>query len=108
MGAMILQKLLPWLNDVYACLDPYANLFLPMRRVIAKERHGSRVSKRYDIARTPFQRLLENNALLLRAWVTLEQKYQTVNPLRLHKELQMPIAEGFSITDSQNHSVASR
>ncbi|MGD0153712.1 MAG: transposase, partial [Thermacetogeniaceae bacterium] len=30
-----------WLNQVYACLDPYANLFLPMRKVIAKERCGS-------------------------------------------------------------------
>jgi hypothetical protein len=105
---MILQKLLPWLNDVYACLDPYANLFLPMRRVIAKERHGSRVSKRYDIARTPFQRLLENGALLLQAQVTLEQQYQTLNPLALHKELEMLIAEGLSSTDSQDHSVASR
>ena len=31
----------------------YANLFLPMRKVVARRRVGSRVSKRYDVACTP-------------------------------------------------------
>lgn len=56
-----------WLNQIYACLDPYANLFLPMRKVIAKERRGSHVRKRFDTARTPFQRLSETGALTLKA-----------------------------------------
>jgi len=47
-----------WLNEVYAWLDLYANLFLPTRKVVAKTREGSRVIKRYDQAATPFQRLL--------------------------------------------------
>ncbi len=83
-----------WLNEVYACLDPYANLFLPMRKVIAKERHGSHVSKYYDTARTPFQRLLEKDALLLKARVALKQQCQTLNPLVLHKELEKLTAQG--------------
>ena len=46
-------------TEVYGLLDAYANLFLPMRKVVFKERHGAKVRKRYDIARTPFQRSLE-------------------------------------------------
>ena len=34
-----------WLNRIYACLDPYANLFLPMRKVIAKECRGTHTHK---------------------------------------------------------------
>lgn len=50
-----------WLNAVYACLDEYANLFLPMRKIISKKRHQGKVKKKYDRARTPFQRLLETH-----------------------------------------------
>ena len=35
-----------WLNRVYELLTVYANLFLPMRKVVARRRVGSRVSKR--------------------------------------------------------------
>ncbi|GGK34383.1 hypothetical protein GCM10010965_29160 [Caldalkalibacillus thermarum] len=52
-----------WLNAVYTRLDPYVNLLLPMRKVIAKSRQGGKVKKRYDQAKTPFDRLLEKGVL---------------------------------------------
>jgi len=61
-----------WLNQVYSCLDPYTNLFLPMRKVIAKERHGSHVCKKFDTARTPFERLSETGAVTLNARLILQ------------------------------------
>ena len=38
-----------WLNDIYAILDPYVNFFLPMRKVIAKQREGSKIQQRYAV-----------------------------------------------------------
>jgi len=52
-----------WLNEVYSYLDVYANLFLPLRKVVAKERKGAHVRKSFDAARTPFQRLIEADVL---------------------------------------------
>lgn len=52
-----------WLNEVYACLDVYANLFLPMRKVLAKERQAARAHKKHDKASTHFQRLVEAGVL---------------------------------------------
>jgi len=69
-----------WLNKVYACLDTYANLFLPMRKVIAKERHGARVCKRYDTARTPFQRLMQASVLDAKTQAIVQHQLQTINP----------------------------
>lgn len=83
-----------WLNQVYACLDPYVNLFLPMRKVIAKERCGSRLRKRYDTARTPFQRLSETNTLTLKARVVLQHQLKTLNPLALHRQLEDLLNKG--------------
>jgi len=47
------------LNPLYRdCLDPLANLFLPVARLIAKQRHGGRVTRQHDTPATPCDRLL--------------------------------------------------
>lgn len=92
-----------WLNTVYACLDEYANLFLPMRKIISKERVHGKVRKKYDRARTPFQRLLETSTLdeHRRAKVLLQK--ETLDPLLLHQHLERLIQAGVehytSVTD---------
>lgn len=43
---------------IYADLRLYVNFFLPSVKLLAKERTGARVRKRYDTAATPHQRLL--------------------------------------------------
>jgi len=92
-----------WLNRVYACLDPYANLFLPMRKVIKKERSGSHVSKKFDTARTPFQRLSETGALTLKARLVHQHQLKTLNPLAIHRQLEELLGKGPlpSTTESQ-------
>ena len=77
-----------WLNEVYAYLDIYANLFLPMRKVIAKNRNGAHVHKTYDKARTPFQRLLEAGALDANTQAKFQRQLEAINPLALHRKLE--------------------
>ncbi len=83
-----------WLNKIYELLDTYANLFLPMRKVIFKERNGAKVKKRYDTARTPFQRLLKKDVLNDELKSDLMKQYQTLNPLALHRKLEDLLAMG--------------
>jgi len=83
-----------WLNTVYACLDTYANLFLPIRKVIAKHRTGSRVKKTYDVARTPLQRLIDAGALDPRTEHRLRRLSDSINPLAMHRKLEELIARG--------------
>lgn len=83
-----------WLNQVYACLDTYVNLFLPLRKVIAKERKGARVRKSFDTARTPLQRLIEAGVLEDYTRARLEYQRQTMNPLQLHRQLERLLAQG--------------
>lgn len=81
-----------WLNTVYALLDPYANLLLPSRKVVAKTRNGSRVRKRYDTARPPFQRLCDVGALAPSVQAALEKARDELNPMELHRRLEQLIA----------------
>lgn len=95
-----------WLNSVYACLDIYANLFLPMRKVIAKERRGAHVHKSYDVARTPLERLKEAGVLEVQTLAQLERQLQNTSPLALHKELEDLIAMGPANEAAETEAVA--
>ena len=83
-----------WLNKVYACLDPYANLILPMRKTISKKHSGTKAKKDYDTARAPIQRLFEANAIDPKTKEELEQQIQNTNPLAIHQELENLLLQG--------------
>lgn len=51
------------LNDIYTLLRLFMNFFQPVLKLVGKTRHGARVHKVYDVARTPYQRLLASGVL---------------------------------------------
>jgi hypothetical protein len=75
------------LNELYATLRLYTNFFQPTMKLKSKERVGSKVTKRYDEAQTPYHRVLaapqvsEADKQLLRA------RYKTLNPAALKRKL---------------------
>lgn len=50
------------LNQIWPVLSVLINLFTPQQKLISKTRTGAKVSKRYDRAQTPYQRLLTDAA----------------------------------------------
>jgi hypothetical protein len=46
------------LNQIWPILSMLINLFTPQQKLVSKTRTGAKVSKRYDTAKTPYQRLL--------------------------------------------------
>jgi len=80
------------LNRLYRCLDLYANVFLPTRKLVGKVRDGSRVRKTYDAARTPLQRVLERGLLTRETQTQWTPLRDTLNPLDLHRQLESLIA----------------
>jgi hypothetical protein len=48
------------LNELYGYLRLYTNFFQPVIKLIEKTRVGSKVIKKYDKPRTPYQRVLES------------------------------------------------
>ena len=51
------------LNRLYQYLRLYVNFFQPTMKLKHKSRHGAKVHKVYDTAKTPYQRLLESGVL---------------------------------------------
>lgn len=75
------------LNLIYAILRQYVNFFQPTMKLISKTRHGARVHKVYDTARTPYQRLLESGVLTADKRADLVAMYRGLNPVQLLKYL---------------------
>ena len=71
------------LNRLYGLLRPYTNFFQPVVKLMTKTRVGSRVHKRYEPARTPYQRLLAWEGLESKA--RLEAEYRVLNPAELKR-----------------------
>jgi hypothetical protein len=72
---------------IYADLRLYVNFFLPSVKLLAKQRTGAKVHKRYDKALTPHERLLALGALDEAAAARLDEEYLALNPAALRRRL---------------------
>jgi hypothetical protein len=75
------------LNALYGELRLYTNFFLPVMKLVAKERHGAKVKKTYDRPCTPYQRLLRSQALSASAKRELRAQYAALNPAQLKRNI---------------------
>jgi hypothetical protein len=51
------------LASLYGVLRLYVNFFQPSLKLISKERRGGKVIKKYDQAKTPYQRVLASDSI---------------------------------------------
>jgi hypothetical protein len=65
----------------------YVNFFQPVLKLVEKRRVGSKVIKKYDTARTPYQRVLESPHVSQEAKERLRQLYPTLNPMALRQRI---------------------
>jgi len=56
-------------------------------KLVSKERIGSRVRKRYDLPKTPYQRLLESPGISPEQKNRLRKTYQELNVVELKREI---------------------
>jgi len=87
------------LRAFYRVLRLYWNCFQPLRKLVAKVRHGARVTKRYDRAQTPYQRLLASGILTDSQRQVLAAQYGQLNPVALRRELQEHLQRLWRLAD---------
>ena len=75
------------LNRLYGRLRLYTNYFQPVMKLISKERAGARVRKSYDIAKTPYQRLVGSPEVSKETKAKLRASYEKLNPAALKREI---------------------
>ena len=75
------------LNKIYKDLRLYSNFFQPSMKLIEKIRIGSKVKKKYDTPKTPYQRVLESPDVSEEIKEELRKQYRTLNPAELKRAI---------------------
>jgi hypothetical protein len=81
------EEELTTLNELYQWLRLYTNFFQPGMKLIEKIRVGSKVKKRYDEPKTPYQRVLESQLVRAEDREKLTGEYDTLNPVELKRNI---------------------
>lgn len=75
------------LQAIYQRQTLLSNYFYPWMKLVSKSRRGARVYRRYDVPRTPCQRLLEREDVPRALKDVLRSTFQQMNPALLKREL---------------------
>jgi integrase/recombinase XerD len=76
------------LTQLYGIARLYVNFFQPSAKLISKERDGSRVRKRYDVAKTPCERALASPLIAEQNKERLRETFRRLDPLLLLQEIE--------------------
>ena len=88
------------MNEIYDLSNSLKNFYTPCLKLKKKERVGSKVKKKYDVPKTPYQRLLDSGQLTLKQEQILRERKEKLNPFKLQKELEEKLRKFFSIFEN--------
>ncbi len=75
------------INQLYRHLRLYTNFFQPSMKLIEKTRIGSKVTKKHDIPKTPYQRVLKSQHICDDTKKDLKRQYKALNPASLKRKI---------------------
>lgn len=76
------------IKELVKLIEVYVNFFQPVMKLLKKERIGNKVKKRYDTAKTPYQRLRESGVLNEGQTQKLKEYYETLNPADILRKIR--------------------
>lgn len=79
------------LQSIYTDLRLYSNFFQPVLKLISKEHVDNKVIKHYDVAATPYQRVLASKDIQFEVKARLTNLYVQLNPVRLRNSIDQKV-----------------
>jgi len=80
------------MNDIYMCEQYHLyNFFIPTMKLKNKTRIGSRYKRQYSTPQTPYERLIESEALTQEQKNKLIRVYESLNPFELKSKLKIKL-----------------
>ncbi len=86
------QDELNLLSAIYEDLRLYVNFFQPVLKLIGKEQIDGRTVRRYDLAATPFRRVLASKDVSFEVKARLTGQYFRLNPVTLRNKIDDNVA----------------
>lgn len=79
------------LRVLYPVLSSWLNLLQPVQKLSAKERHGARLVRHYDLARTPYRRLQQSGTVSDAVLTAIDRRLQSTNPVALRCQVEQSL-----------------
>jgi hypothetical protein len=102
------EQELKLLNELYSNLRLYTNYFQPVMKMVEKQRLGSKVKKKYDRARTPYERVMESKEVSKEKKKGLREEYERVNPAQIKREITRLQNELIKISSKKDKIIAEK
>jgi hypothetical protein len=87
------QEELVLLRSIYADLRLYINFFQPVLKLVGKEQVDAKTIKRYDVATTPYRRVLASDQVSLETKAKLTNLSLHLNPVMLRNQIDQNVAK---------------
>lgn len=81
------EKELAIIKEILKLVEVYVNFFMPSKKLVSKEWIGSKPKKKYDTAKTPYQRLLLSVIMKDEQTKQLQKLYDSLNPMDLRRKI---------------------
>ena len=94
------------LNALYEQMWLYYNLFQPVLHLVEKTMVGDKVVRKWDGAKTPYERLLATGLLSPEQQAQLQQLYEQTNPFQLRETIYRQLDVLWEIASAQSGSAA--
>lgn len=95
------------LNQIWALQRLLTNHFAPQQKLISKTRNGAKITKRYDAAKTPFQRVLADRGTVRKSVKTrLARENEPLNPAAIQRQIQALTTQLLTLTTSKRGPTA--
>jgi hypothetical protein len=95
------REALELLDRIYYLLRWRINFLEPSMKLVSKTRHGAKVHRVYDTAKTPYQRVLESGVLSEAKKAELQAIYAHLNPVLLRKQIDDGVRSLWKLRDRQ-------
>ena len=95
------------LHRTYSLLDQHTNFFQPVMKLQHKTRHGAKVHKLYDTAKTLYWKLLERQGLTPDQQERLAKSYGHLNPLALLRQIDSSLEKLWALADHDRQHMPS-
>ena len=90
------------LRDLYTSLTLYKNFFQPTMKLKEKVRLAGKIHRKYDVPKTPYQRLLESGQIPAAARKRLEAQYESLSVADLRRRIEELQTRLFEYTARKN------
>ncbi len=97
------MELVDMLNDLYQNeWNLYFNFFINSQKLISKQRVKSKIVKKYDDPKTPYQRIMESDHIPEQTKQQLTELKNTLNPFHLQKQMKLKIDNIIKMVNDSN------